>query len=69
MTPEQLLQMHTEFGYRMCFDDIMEVLEDLRKEDKCNIHDFWERMQNQFEIRKVDGFTLSEELARIVNAK
>lgn len=65
MTPEQF---HTELGYRMAFDDTMNIINDLISEDKLSIHEFWCRINEQFEIRKLDGFTLSEDIAKVVNS-
>lgn len=65
MTPEQF---HTELGYRMAFDDVMNIIEDMRQANENTIYHFWDRINEQFEIRKLDGFTLSEDIAKVVNS-
>lgn len=65
MTPEQF---HTELGYRMAFDDVMNTVNEMLDTDERDIWSFWTRINEQFEIRKLDGFTLSEDIAKVVNS-
>lgn len=60
-----------ELGYRQCFDDLMDAINGLLDE-KAPVHApslviLLDQMDEQFKIRQLNSFALSEELAKIVN--
>lgn len=58
-----------ELGYRLCNDDFMEIINELTNDKSCDgitLRKVFDRMQEQFEIRKMDGFRLSEEFTNII---
>ena len=62
-----------EFGYRQCFHDLMDTIDGLI-DDRSPVHAqslklLLERMDDQFKIRQLNDFALSEDLAKIVNAQ
>jgi len=64
-------EFRQQIGYRLCNDDFMEIINELVNDKSCHsatLLKVFERMNEQFEIRRLDGFRVSEEFANIIKS-
>lgn len=64
-------EFRQQIGYRLCTDDFMEIIHELIGDEECHgptLMKVFERMNEQFEIRKLDDFKVSEDFANIIKS-